>query len=158
MKANGLNSTSNVAIKRQATKAEWIKYLSRFWKSESGEYTIDVEKLYKYLIEKGCRYIRDVDDHKWLAFRTNNKIVVCHGGRLWTYVGSRLDIEPEFKSLSDDVRSKIKEAIKKFWKELKKSKLTLITKEEIEKCDDSGLKKFALSLLTISYSKKGVAE
>lgn len=122
----------------------------KFWTIESDIANIDEEKLYDYLSAKGYRYFKTRQDHKYIVSFIDNKVVVFTETRLWQYCCSLIDSENDFQSLTEEERTKIKEALKACKKTLKKRKLVQFKYEDLEKCEVSASKGFIQTFISES--------
>jgi len=129
--------------------------MNKFWAVESDVVKIDEERLYDYLSEKGYRYFKTTDNHKYIMSLNDRDVQVFFENRLWRFCSSLIDSDNDFTSLTEEDRTRIKLALKDCRETLKKSKLAQFRYEDLEQCDDTPSKVFIQKFITKSSLEKG---
>ena len=127
-----------------------------FWIYESGEVIIDLENLYDYLFKKGYRYfLIKSKDISIVVTVMDNELNVLTEHKLWK-ICSRI-IDTEFQSVAEEVRIKVKAALKWTKNSLKKRQLVQLKPEDLESIQDSWSKQSLIRLHDKDNKEEGGA-
>jgi len=124
----------------------------KYWSYDSVKAEITVEKLYDYLFKKGYRYFHDVSDNYNYIVIVKNNTVDALFLKVWKLCCNLLD--KDFSTVSEDEKSKVKDALKELRKTLKKRQLIQLMPEELKSFKDTGGKLF-LKVLSIKSKNMG---
>ncbi|MDP3003225.1 MAG: hypothetical protein Q8N38_08870 [Bacteroidales bacterium] len=130
--------------------------MNKFWNYESGEVKIDEQCLYDSLFLKGFRCFKPTNDNfKYIVIFIDNTVDIYFENKLWRFCCWLID--KEFKSVAEEERTHVKEALIKCKETLKNENLTQLKIEDLEKCGENESKKFLQRLITKSGVEKGSA-
>jgi hypothetical protein len=149
------NNAIEIAVGSNEQPMESEKIQEKFWTYESGDATIDMEKLYDYLFEKGYRYFLIMSKNlNYVVIVTNNKVNVLLQNKLWKICCQIID--KDFLSVAEEERTKVKAALNVNKKSIKKKRLVQLRPEDLESIRESGAKQFLINLNNNTKKRKEV--
>jgi hypothetical protein len=144
-------AVSSVELTKESEEVQDI-----FWTYNSDNATIDEEKLYDYLFEKGYRYFLVAGKNiKYLVIITNNKLDVMLLDKLWKLICKLID--RDFLSVAEEERTKVKDALYDIRKSLKKKRLIQFIPEYLGSFEETPSKLLLMKLIKGSNTEEGDA-